>query len=172
MYQTLELSKVIIKNSAFYFGDKLLSNVAGPMMDEYLSHYTYTFEHDSWITGQSSKGAFTFDYKNTHDPWISEGYADFRFIGELRRDVEIGQTIIHSESSNGCSNFDPDFLGWYGDHIESQLVISSAAATCAAESISRTDIGKFHLNRKTLAELIGIDLSEVWLNSTSLSDKL
>lgn len=128
-------------------------------MDQYLKHYTHTFNEESWIKGQHSVGNFTLDFKNTHDPWVSEGYADFRFVGELLADTKSGQAII--QKHDACEDFSPKFLGWYGSHIESQLVISSAAASCAMESISKTPIGKFHLNRKTLAELIGIDMKDV-----------
>ena len=36
MYQALEIGKVIIQNSAFFFGDQLFSSTMGPMLDEYL----------------------------------------------------------------------------------------------------------------------------------------
>lgn len=41
------------------------------------------------------------------------------------------------------------------------------------ESIAKTDIGMFHLNRRSLAQLLRIDFNDdVWLNTTSLNDKL
>ena len=54
MYQTLELAKVVIQNGAFYVGDKLFSTTAGPMLDEYLQHYTFEFGHNNVLRGQES----------------------------------------------------------------------------------------------------------------------
>lgn len=62
------------------------------------------------------------DFKNVQDPYITSGYADFRFMGALG-----------SERLPFCDNFDPEYMWWYGDHVESQLVVSEAAANCFAE---------------------------------------
>jgi hypothetical protein len=60
-------------------------------------------------------------------------------------------------------------MGWYGDHIESQLVISSGAATCAMEAISKSTVGKVHLNKKTFAELLRADVNTFNLTTTSIA---
>lgn len=140
------------------------------MLDQYLKHYTHTFEHESWIRGQTTQGSFTLDFKNTHDPWVSNGYADFRFVGELLADTTGGKALLQNHTP--CDDFSPKYLSWYGDHIESQLVISSAAASCAMESISKTPIGKFHLDKKTLSQAFGLNYDEIELNSTSIKTQL
>lgn len=113
------------------------------------------------IKGEYSVGEFWFDFKNTHDPFISNGYADFRFTGELG-------AIDHK----GCPEYSPEPMFWYGDHIESQLVISEVAATCAAASISKTAVGKYKLTKKTLATLLRQYQYKTNLNSTSIKNML
>jgi hypothetical protein len=126
-----------------------------------LLDYTHKFKHKSWIKGETSVGEFWFDFKNTHDPFISNGYADFRFTGELG-------AIDHK----GCHDYSPEPLYWYGDHIESQLVISETAATCAAASISKTALGKFHLNQKSLATILRQSAYKTKLDTSTVKNML
>jgi len=53
---------------------------------------------------------------------------------------------VSSERLESCENFDPDYMWWYGDHVESQLVVSEAAANCIAEQVSLSPLGRFYMN--------------------------
>jgi hypothetical protein len=122
MHQILELGKVIIQNSAFFWGDRMFSSLLGPVMDKHMNHYTHNFTQRSFISGQNSQDEFVFDFRNTMDPYVSNGMADFRFLGALG-----------SSKLSSCENFNPSYMWWHGTHIESQLAVSEDAANCAAK---------------------------------------
>lgn len=52
MFQILQLGKVMIQNSAFFFGDRMFTQLLGPVMDKYLNHYIYVFNQESFVGGQ------------------------------------------------------------------------------------------------------------------------
>ena len=81
--QIFTMAKVIIENSAFFLGDKMFSSLIGPVSDKYLNHYSYKFDQKSVIDGQNESETLILDFRNTEDPYITDGYADFRFSGEL-----------------------------------------------------------------------------------------
>lgn len=39
----LEFSKVMIQNSAYFFGEYMFTNLLGPMVDEFTNHYMLPF---------------------------------------------------------------------------------------------------------------------------------
>ena len=102
----------------------MFSSLLGPVMDKHMNHYVHEWEQKSFIPGIHNAHTvdhLKFDFRNTEDPYISNGMADFRFLGALstfRLPV--------------CDNFEPDYMWWHGTHIESQLVVSEAAANCVA----------------------------------------
>lgn len=108
MHQILALSKVMIENSAFWLGDKMFTELLGPVMDKHLNHYKHTFTQRSLIEGQMVSDDFTIDFRNVHDPYVTTGYIDFRFLG-----------AISSHGHVVCENFDPDYMWWHGTHVES-----------------------------------------------------
>lgn len=61
-----------------------------------------------------------FNFKNTHDPTISDKYMEFRYMGEF---------INHGVY---CTHFDPKPMEFLTDERTSQWVISEAAANCLA----------------------------------------
>ena len=85
----------------------MFSSLLGPVMDKHMNHYTHKFNQRSFIAGQGAQEEFTFDFRNTQDPYISNGMADFRFLGAF------------SSSRVECENFDPQYMWWHGTHIES-----------------------------------------------------
>jgi len=54
MHQILELGKVIIENSAFFWGDRMFSSLLGPVLDKHMNHYSHKFTQRSMISGQNT----------------------------------------------------------------------------------------------------------------------
>lgn len=73
----------MIENSAFFLGDRMFTELLGPAMDKHLNHYVFHFNQNSFVGGQHAHDSFTMDFRNVQDPYITDGYADFRFMGYL-----------------------------------------------------------------------------------------
>jgi hypothetical protein len=52
MHEILYLGIVVIENSVYYLGDYVLSSMMGPILDEYLNHYSIDFGYPSLVKGQ------------------------------------------------------------------------------------------------------------------------
>jgi len=101
------------------------------------------------------------DFRNTEDPYITDGYADFRFMGELS-----------SPWHSGCENFSPDYIWWYGDHPESQLAVTEASADCIANVLQDSPLGTFKINKVNLNELFHLEEGHLNFDTTSLAQYL
>merc|ERR1712025_1109600 len=106
-------------------------------MDNFLNHYQWPIALPSAVAGQNSWDLFTLDFRNTQSPYIGEGWVDF---------------FIHAEALYGGKGCDIE-----ADNLEfsvagstmSQIVVSESAATCWANKIAESHIGKIILNSKT-----------------------
>lgn len=86
------------------------------------------------------------DFRNTKDPEIFADYITFEFMGEI---------FQHER----CSDFSPpDISAQRVEHLgKSQLVVSNVAATCFAEALTKSKLGKFNLNKRSLNAMLGTD---------------
>lgn len=125
---------VIIENSSWWAGKYIFSHMLGPVLDEMLNHYKMEIELVHPLEGQGTYDRFTLDYRNTHSPNIAEGYGDFFFLGEL---------MHHNHE---CV-IEPDYMDFMNSNTFSQLVISESAASCIANSMANSVIGRTFLDK-------------------------
>lgn len=147
-HQILELSVVIVENSAWFFGEYLFSAVLGPVTTEWLNHYKMPLKLKGWAQNDLHDN-FMIDYRNTADPEITEDFITFSFMGELLYPDAEGKY-------ERCSDLSPRMVRPLMSDF-SQLVITDAAATCIAEAVQQSKLGKFILNEHTLNELLGTE---------------
>lgn len=73
----------MIRNSIFLIGHEIFTDMAGPILDSFLNHYHFDFYIWSPFKGQDKYSIMSFDYRNTRDPYIGEGFLEFYYVGEL-----------------------------------------------------------------------------------------
>lgn len=126
-------------------------------MDSFLNHYKLPFSLPTLVRGQDSIDNFELDYRNTQSPFIGEGWVDIFFSGELMYNGE------------GC-NIEPKYMDFMQSQTFSQLVVSESAATCWANQVAKSNLGKIFLNSKSTAALWGEP--GLTLDSTKLNEHL
>lgn len=132
MHQIIEFGIVIIENSVYFVGDYIFTNMAGPVLTEFMNDYKFPLPSmPSPFHGQDTSADFSLDYRQTIDPFIGDGWLDTYFLGEL----------IWNGDMMGCA-YDHDFFDFMDATTFSQLVISETAASCALNNIAKTPIGK------------------------------
>lgn len=143
MHQFVFFGIVIVQNSVYFVGNIILSDIGGPIMDEFLNDYKMQISLPSPFKTESyKKSTFTFDYRNTQSPNIQEGYIDLFFLGEILYEPHkwLKGTNMHGANSHVCT-LEPDYMTFSNTDIFSQLVISESAATCMANSFAASSIG-------------------------------
>jgi len=83
MHQFVYFGIVIIENSVYFVGEYIFTNMMGPVMDSFLNHYQFPFYLASLVRGQNTWDTFSYDFRNTKDPEIFQGQADFFLAGDL-----------------------------------------------------------------------------------------
>ena len=133
----------------------------GPVFDAFLSHYRYDFVLPSPLLGQDTKADFTFDYRNTYDPYIGDGFINLYFQGELYYKGE------------GCAHFKPDSMKYYTDQKMkkefSQVAVSAASASCIANQMAKSEIGTVVLNAESISALFNHPDLKSEFSSTSIA---
>jgi len=112
-------------------------------MDVWLNHYQTYITWKTPFPGQHGEDKFGLDYRSTHDPLITDKHIQFYLKGES---LYKGQ---------GCDDLSPGWIDFDHTHTMSQLVVTEAAATCAAQQIAKSPLSRFHLNRKSMNEFFG-----------------
>jgi hypothetical protein len=135
MHQLIEYLILVIKDSVYFLGGTLFSQLLGPVLDKALNHYRFDIRLPSPFIGQTTSGDFIFDYRNVYSPVINEGYADFYFAGE----------ILHGETA--ICDLEHDYMNFANTDVYSQLVVSESAATCAMNNFANSPIGKISLDK-------------------------
>lgn len=116
------------------------------MTQVWLNYYRMPLKLKGWAQ-KDLKDDFMIDYRNTADPEIEEDFITFSFMGELFYTDSLG-------AYDGCFDLSPKKVRPLKSDF-SQLVITDAAATCIAEAVQKSKLGKFILNERTLNELMG-----------------
>lgn len=109
-------------------GEYILTDMLGPVLDDYLNHYHLSINLPSMVRGQDTSDEFEIDFRNTWSPQMADGHVDFFMAGDL---------IYEGE---GCK-LTPDFLSFVDGDSDSQIVVSESAFTCWANQIARSKIG-------------------------------
>lgn len=147
MHQFIYFGIVIIENSTYFVGETIFTHMLGPVMDDFLNHYEYKFSFPSLVRGQNTFDEFALDFRNVRDPTITAGEVDFFFFGDLKY------------NGVGCDlNVDQELSMKSNPHKElsnSQVVISEAAATCIANQVASSRIGKIHMNKNLFNDFWG-----------------
>mgnify|MGYP000194203781 CR=1 FL=1 len=116
----------------------------GPVLTSFLNNYQMSLPIRDFFPGQNSMDTFTFDYKNTKQPYIGEGWIDLYFLGEF---IYQGQ---------GC-DLAPDEMDFLNNNQFSQLVVSESAASCILNQFARSNLGVIDLNEKRFNQILRID---------------
>lgn len=161
MHQFLYFGLVIIENSVYFVGEYIFTNMLGPVMDGFLNHYQFPFAWPSMVRGQNTYDFFTLDFRNVKSPKITEGQVDFFLSGELLYKGE--------ECSLEPDNL--DFIGASNSSAPSQVVISESAASCFANQIAKSKIGKITLDKEKVNKFWGTG-NALSFNTSSLSPHL
>lgn len=120
-----------------------------------LGNYETTVTLPSIWRGQETQSLFTFDYRNTRNPYIGNGYIDMYFLGELNYGVSRDQCTM-----------EPEYMDFVNSATFSQLVISESAASCFMNSWAKSHIGKFDLTEDKLNMMFETDY--IKLNTTAV----
>jgi len=83
LFQVVEFSFVMIRNSVFLIGQYIFTDMLGPVIDQFLNHYHFDFYIWSPFKGQNKYSIMSFDYRNTRSPYIGDGFLEFYYVGEL-----------------------------------------------------------------------------------------
>ena len=75
---------VIIQNSVYFLGDQIFDGMAEPVLTKALTNYQWKIDLEDSFAGQNAFESFYIDARNTHRPFIGEGYMDFWINGELK----------------------------------------------------------------------------------------
>ena len=86
MHQFISFGIVIVENSVQFIGEYILTDMFGPVMDEFLNHYRFKFILPSLVRGQNTYDEFEFDFRNTWSPQLYDGHVDFFMAGDLMHD--------------------------------------------------------------------------------------
>lgn len=137
MHQTIYYVMVIVENSSWWAGRYVFSHMLGPVLNDMLHDYKLDIELPHPLEGQGTYDKFTLDYRNTHSPDIQDGYGDFFFLGELMHD-------------NHTCRIESDNMDFMNSNTFSQLVISESAATCIANSMANSRLGRTYLDKESI----------------------
>lgn len=124
MHQFVYFGIVIIENSVYFVGEYIFTNMMGPVLDTFLNHYQFPFYWPSYVRGQDTYDVFSWDFRNTHDPEIFQGVADFSLVGDLLYKGEgcaLAADYLDFMDNNGTAGI-----------AQSQIVISESVASCFA----------------------------------------
>ena len=157
MHQTIYYVMVIVENSAFWAGRYVFSHMLGPVLNDMLNHYRLDLELPHPIKGQGTYDKFTLDWRNTRSPDIQNGYGDFFFLGEL----------MHN---NHTCTIEPDHMDFINSNTFSQLVVSESAATCIANSMAASRIGRTYFDKDRINK--AFKTKNVEFDTTSLQQYL
>lgn len=141
MHQFIYFGIVIIENSVYFVGQYIFTNMMGPVMDNFLNHYQLPIAFPSLVRGQNTWDLFNLDLRNTQSPYIGEGWIDFFFHGELQY------------AGKGCELAADNLEFSVAGSTMSQIVVSESAATCLANRVAESAIGKLILNSTTVSAL-------------------
>lgn len=83
MHQFVKFGMVIVENTVEFMGQYILSDMLGPVIDDYLNHYQFEFEMTSPVQGQNTSGIFQLDLRNVADPQFTDEHVDFFMTGAL-----------------------------------------------------------------------------------------
>jgi hypothetical protein len=159
MHQFLYFGLVIIENSVYFVGEYIFTNMLGPVMDGFLNHYKFPFAWPSMVRGQNTWDFFNLDFRNVKSPIISEGQIDFFASGEL---------LYKGEDCD----IEPDNIDFIEDsHTASQIVISESAASCWANQLAKSRIGKVKMDKALNNKFWGTG-NQLNFNTTSLAPHL
>lgn len=139
----VEFSIVMIENSAWFWGEYVFTNMLGPVMDKFANHYQMPQVIESIADGTDASWVYFVDYRNTRNPYIGENRVVFSLYGEM-----------YALSRDRCDHYDPEQIYLLPEVPDSQLVMSPTFATCLAQQISQTDLGKYILNKRYFNALI------------------
>ena len=64
MHQLVKFSVVVVKNSAYFVGDRVFSEMLGPVMDKALDHYSLVLMLNSILPGSSRWAHIGLDYRH------------------------------------------------------------------------------------------------------------
>jgi hypothetical protein len=132
MHQWVKYTIIIVENSAQFIGQFMFTHMLGPILDEMMNHYRIQLHLASPLLGQGTVAPFTFDYRSVRSPDIQDGYVDLHILGEL----------FHN---NYQCDLQPDPMNFINSAVFSQLVVSESAATCIANQMARSQIGRVYL---------------------------
>lgn len=132
MHQWVYYTIIIVENSVYFVGQYIFTHMLGPILDEMMNHYRMQIQLPSPLVGQDTTAPFTFDYRSVTSPDIQEGYLDLHILGEL----------LHN---NYQCVMEADPLNFINSAVFSQLVVSESAATCIANQMARSPIGRVYL---------------------------
>lgn len=145
MHQVVQFGLVIIENSVYFVGEYIFTNMAGPVLTNFLNDYQLPLNHiPSPFKGQNTYDNFALDYRQTMDPFLGQGWMDSYFLGEL------------TYNGKGCA-LEADYFDFMDDQEFSQLVISESAASCALGNIALSNIGKLDFNEARLNSFFSVD---------------
>ena len=102
MGQFIDVGKVLIQNSINLIGWPLISISAGPTIDLMLNDFLYAFSIIDFYNQQDSESAlidnepgmyeeFSFDYRLTKDPILTDTHLEIFMFGEL---TKVGEECI------------------------------------------------------------------------------
>lgn len=144
MHQFIYIAVVIVKNSVYWVGPFLFTNMLGPVIDSFLNHYHFDFIAETPFRGQDTKSEFSFDFRSVKDPYIGSGFINFFIVGEL----------YYKDKGCKMNSHRLHFFANKTTGIEhSQLAISDSAASCIANQVAKSEIGKLSLTRESLTEM-------------------
>jgi hypothetical protein len=81
--QLVQYATTVIETAAPLVGNMVVDDMIGPLLDTYLAHYMLTTDFKSPFPGQNTTSKLTLDYRNVQDPFIGDGYIEFRMLGEF-----------------------------------------------------------------------------------------
>lgn len=132
----------------------MYSHFVGPLVTQALNNYTMEIELEHPVIGQTTKDKFVLDYKNTRSPNVDPNFIDFFFEGEL----------LHG---NHKCVLEPEKMAFMNSKTASQLVISESAATCIANSMANSGIGRTFLDKERINKMF--QTYDLEFDTTSLS---
>lgn len=83
LWQLVEFSFVMVRNSVYFLGQYIFTDMLGPVMDKFLNHYHFDFYIWSPFKGQNRYSIMSLDYRNVRSPYIGDGFLEFYYVGEL-----------------------------------------------------------------------------------------
>ena len=63
LFQFVEMAKIAVRNSIYLFGDYILTDMLGPVMDKFLNHYHFDFVFHSPLDGQNTYSLMQLDFR-------------------------------------------------------------------------------------------------------------